>query len=183
MPEINSNPIQILHAEHEMMLNAVKTAGEVQKIKDNKQYRWLIHDVILFFRNYSEIFHYPKEEQILFPVIKSRSKEINDKFLYELGDNHDDFKALMAEIENFFESHDYPMLRKSIENYLSDLTRHIGREEKEILHISANLLDDTEIQDINEEFLLLDGKLGEKEKENLEKIISNINSQLSKSGK
>lgn len=174
------NPIQILHDEHMILLEAVATAKEVQKIPDNKQYRWLIHDLILFFRNYTEIYHHPKEEHVLYPILKDRAEKMNDRFLYELSDNHDDFKALIADIENYYAGRDYRMLRKTIDTYLLELAEHIEKEEREILHISANLLTKIEVENVNEKFKILDDKLGENEKNKLEKIIQNIRLQLSK---
>ncbi len=173
-----NNPIHILHKEHMFLLEAVATTKEVQKIQDNKQYRWLIHDLILFFRNFTELYHHPKEERVLYPILKNRAEKMNDRFIYELCDNHDDFKALIADIENYFESRDYRMLRKTMDTYLMELAEHIEKEEREILHISANLLLKVEIEKINEEFNALDEKLGNDEKNKLEKIIKNINSQL-----
>lgn len=177
------NPIQILRNEHEFLLKAVTTAREVQKISDDKQYRWLIHDLILFFRNYTEVYHHPKEEHILYPMIKNRAEKMNDRFLYELCDNHDDFKAMMADIENYFVSRDYQSLRKTIDTYLLELSEHIEKEEREILHISAHLLTKEEVEKANEDFKTLDDKLGENEKNKLEKIVGNINLQLSKTFK
>lgn len=174
------NPVQVLHEEHMTLLEAITTAKEVQRIQDNKQYRWLIHDLILFFRNYTEIYHHPKEEQILYPILKNRAEKMNDRFMYELCDNHDDFKAMIADIENYFESRDYRMLRKTIDTYLLELAEHIEKEEREILHISANLLSKMELENVNDDFKILDGKLGENEKNKLEKIIQNINLQLAR---
>lgn len=173
-------PVEILHREHMVLLEAVNTTRDVQKIQDNKQYRWLLHDLILLFRNYTEIYHHPKEEQILYPVIINRAEKTNDRFMYELCDNHDDFKAMMADIENYFDSRDYRMLRKTVDTYLNELTEHIEKEEREIIYISDKLLTLAEIEKINEEFKNLDDKLGENEKEKLEAIIQNINSQLKK---
>ncbi len=175
-----NNPIQILHEEHLVLLEAVETTKQVQKIQDNKQYRWLIHDLILFFRNFTEIFHHSKEEQILYPVIKNRAEKMSDRFLYEICDNHEDFKAMIAEIENHFENRDYRMLRKTMDTYLKELVEHIEKEEGEILQISAKLLLKNEIEKINEEFKMLDEKLGDDEKNKLTRIILNVNSQLSK---
>lgn len=172
------NPVKILHQEHKVILDALVTAAEVQKIQDNKKYRVLIHDLILFFRNYTEIFHHPKEEQILYPVLKNRAERINDRLMYEICDNHDDFKAMIADIENYFSNHDYALLRATFNTYLSEMAEHIKLEEKEILHISSGLLHEDEVKMINVEFKILDEKLGENEKASLEKIIPRINSQL-----
>ena len=174
------NPVQILHNEHKVLLEAVETTKEVQRIKEDKQYRILIHDLILFFRNFSEIYHHPKEEHIFYPLIKNRVENINDYFIYELGDNHNDFRAMISEMENYFENCDYPLLRNIMDTYLAELKEHIEKEEKEVLYVSANLLRKNEIEKVCEEFKTLDEKLGKNEKSKLERIIQNINQQLSK---
>lgn len=175
-----NHPVQTLHEEHRILLDAVATTRKVQKIQDDKQYRWLIHDLILFFRNFTEIYHHPKEEQILYPVIKNRSEKMNEKYFYEICDNHEDFKSLIAEIENHFSNREYFLLRKTMDTYLKELTEHIEKEENEILHISEKLLLKNEIEKINEEFKMLDEKLGDNEKNKLITIIQNTNSHLEK---
>ncbi|HEX7413934.1 MAG TPA: hypothetical protein VF411_12650, partial [Bacteroidia bacterium] len=88
------NPIELLQKEHEIMLQAVATGKEIQKVTEEKLYFSLVHDYIIFIRNFTEIYHYPKEENVLFPMLRNRSEKMNAEFIYEICDNHEDFKSL-----------------------------------------------------------------------------------------
>lgn len=157
------NPIKQLQEEHQLLLQAIKAAGQIQNIKDDKAYHSRMNDVILFFRNFSEIYHHPKEEQIFYPALKNKSAQMSDEFLFEICDNHADFKSLMAEIENFYVLYDYRQLRNTFANYLEVLAAHIKRENKIILSVADQMLSDAEKKKISEEFDRLDERFGDKE--------------------
>ncbi len=155
--------INILLDEHKMLLKAVETTKKIQKIKDDDKYYIALHDMILFFRNFSEIYHHPKEESVLYPALRNRSGEMSAEFLNEICDNHEDFKSAMAEIENAYLSYDYFRLRTSVEKYLSGLEVHIKKENKIILSVASKLLSKDELNEIAIRFLSIDKKNGEKE--------------------
>ncbi len=157
------NPIKILQEEHKLLLQAVETGKEIQKISDNIVYRDLMHDFIIFIRNYTEIYHHPKEENVLYPLLQNRSKAMSSEFIHEICDNHEDFKSLIAEIENHYVMFDYKQLRKSIAAYFDLLSEHIKRENKIILSAASEILTINEKENIYNQFETIDKKNGEKE--------------------
>ncbi len=152
-----------MQEEHNLLLHAVETAKHVNDLKDNEYYYELMHDLIIFFRNYTEIYHHPKEENILYPVLRSRSENMSATFIHEICDNHEDFKALVAEIENHYVLRNYAFLRITMKKYLDELTEHIHTENQVILSVAKQLLSKEESAMIYDEFMKVDEKFGEKQ--------------------
>lgn len=157
------DPIKLLLDEHKLIMQAVEIGKDIQKVKEEKAYYQLLHNFILFIRNYTEIYHYPKEENILFPLLRNRSKNMTPEFIHEISDNHEDFKALIAEIENHYVNYDFRQLRLTMANYLKELSEHIIRENKTILNVASTLLNAEEQEALYSKFVALDEKYGEKE--------------------
>lgn len=157
------NPIKILKEEHNLLLHAIETGKHIQDLKDNEYYYELMHDLIIFFRNFTEIYHYPKEENILYPILRSRSEKMSPEFIHEICDNHDDFKAMVAEIENHYLLHNYLSLRITMKKYLEELADHIRTENHVIFSVAGQLLSEKECEEIYDEFMDVDKKYGEKQ--------------------
>ncbi|MCC6371036.1 MAG: hemerythrin domain-containing protein [Bacteroidia bacterium] len=158
------NPIRTLQDEHQLLIYAITLGTDIQKVKNDERYRILIRDFILFIRNFTEIYHFPKEETIFYPMLRNRSKNMGEDFMHEIYDNHEDFKALVAEIENYYAAYDYFNLRQSIGKYLNEMFDHLNRENRIILNNASALFNESELNSIYKEFCLLDEKFGEKEK-------------------
>ena len=67
--------VNILLEEHRLLMQAVKTAREIQKIHDDDLYYRQLHGIILFLRNFTEIYHHPKEEQPLNPLLFATDRQ------------------------------------------------------------------------------------------------------------
>lgn len=171
------DPIRILQDEHTFLLEAIDTGRALQKTIDNKVYYNLMHDFIIFIRNFTEIYHYPKEENILYPLLQNRSAAMTEEFIHEISDNHEDFKSMIADIENHYMMHDYIQLRKTMNNYFEVLVEHIKRENKIILSVADKILSITEKKNIYNQFEKTDKKNGEKEE--LKKELYKIKELLS----
>lgn len=155
--------IHILLDEHKLLMKAIETTRQIQKVEDNKFYHKSMNDMILFFRNFSETYHHPKEENILYPALQSRSANLSPEFIHEICDNHEDFKWLMAAIENAFVIHDYKLLRDLASQYIAYMEEHIKKENKIILSVAKELLDEKEMESISKAFVSHDEKSGDKE--------------------
>ena len=170
------NPIKLLQDEHKLILQAVEIGKSIQNVKEDKVYYKLIHDFILFIRNYTEVYHYPKEENIFYPLLRNRSEGLNGEFIFEISDNHEDFKALVAEIENHYVNYDYRQLRLTMKKYLKELADHINRENKTILNIASTLFTEKELEILYNKFIELDEKHGDKDE--LRKQVYKIGEQV-----
>jgi hemerythrin-like domain-containing protein len=157
-----NDPVEILQQEHQLLLQAARVTKEIQKTEDDLSYRELIRDMILFLRNFTESYHHPKEEYHLYPLLQNRSAGMSREFIHEVCDNHEDFKALMAEIENNYVLCNYSLLRQSMDKYVDLLTEHIKREDRLILSVAGSLLSKSELEGVYREFMELDEKQGEK---------------------
>ena len=138
--------INILSEEHKLLLKAVEITKGIQKIEDNDIYYSKIRDIILFFRNFSEIYHHPKEENILYPLLRNRSVNMSPEFIREICDTHEDFKSMMAEIESNYLAYDYHLLRNAIDQYIDGIQEHIQQENKIILSVADKLLNEKELE-------------------------------------
>ena len=171
------NPIKILQEEHNILLSALKMGLSIQKIEDEEEYRHLVNDFILFIRNYSEIYHFPKEEHFLYPLLKDRSKGMDAEFLHEICDNHEDFKALVAEMENHFANYDHKSLRTTMVKYLTEMFDHMNQENRVILNTAGSLLSEREMDQLFTDFIHHDEKNGDKK--HLEEDFYKISIELS----
>ncbi len=155
-------PAALLRYEHDILMGAVEKTKAIQAISEQELYRNTLQDVILFFRNFTETYHHPKEEDFLYPVLRNRSENMSNAFLKEIYDNHEDFKSLMAEIENNFVTYNFVLLRNSFDNYLKLMKEHIMRENAIVLSVADSLLSKDEQAEISAQFRQLDEKNGEK---------------------
>lgn len=170
------NPLGTLENEHEILFKAIETGKGIQKISDDSCYHELMHDYIICIRNYTELIHYPKEEQVLYPLLRDRTKNMSAEFMHEICDNHEDFKSMLAEVENLFTVHDHARLRKVMNDYLDELAEHLHRENVIILSAARTLLSETEKKEINQAFSDLDAK--NRDKANLQKCLSDLAARL-----
>jgi hemerythrin-like domain-containing protein len=156
------NPIKLLHDEHQLLLSAVNLGMELQKVNDNETYRTLVRDYLLFIRNYTELFHYPKEEDFLYPLLKNRSEKMDEDFMHEICDEHEDFRYFIAEIEIHYANCDYTRLKATMKNYLNEMFNHINRENKIILGVASKLLSKKELEKLYFDFIEFDQHQGDK---------------------
>lgn len=157
------DPVRILLEEHTLLLKAIETGRDIQEVSDDTTYSNLMNDFIIFIRNYTEIYHHPKEESILYPLLQNRSSAMSAEFIFEICDNHEDFKSMIASIENHFVACDYKQLRKDMFNYFKLLTDHIQRENIIILSVASDILTIEEKENIYNLFETIDKTNGEKE--------------------
>lgn len=155
--------INVLLEEHKLLLQAVETTRIIQKVLDNEIYYTQIRGMILFFRNFTEIYHHPKEDDILYPLLRNRSQVISPEFLYEVCDNHDDFKNMIGDIEDSYLFYHYDELRNATDIYINALEKHIRKEDGIVLSVAHTLLDEKELETVLQEFQDHDDRYGYKD--------------------
>ena len=169
------NPITTLLEEHATLSKAISIARKVQKVNDEITYRELMHNLIIFFRNFTEFHHHPKEEDILYPLLRNRTENMTEEFVHEICDNHEDFKVAIAEMETHYVNYNTVMLRKIMDNYLDCYEKHILEENKVVLEVASGLISDDEKTMINNEFLMLEKNKRLNSKEELNDLLQKIN--------
>jgi hemerythrin-like domain-containing protein len=154
------NPVYILQEEHQLLTGAIEKARQIQNIQDNDLYHTLMHDVILFFRNFNEICHFPKEDKILFPLLQGRTQKITPVFVDEMCNNHEDLEQFISEIVDAHVLYDYRTVRLAMHKYLQELEEQIETEERELLSIADALLSIEESETAYYEFEKHDARHG-----------------------
>ena len=154
------DPIKVLQAEHHALRSALHTASQIQAIKDDDLYRTRVHDIILFFREFTERYHYPKEDGILYPVLRD---VVGAEVISDMYDSHEDMEQLLADIIDAHVNYDHALLRSSMDMYINKLRSQIDREDKELLEEAGRSLSPAQASKIYQEFIDLDKKDGLKE--------------------
>ena len=155
-----NNPVSILREEHELLFNAIEKARQVQNIQDNDVYHTMMHDIILFFRNFNELCHFPKEDKILFPRLEGRTQKITAGFVNDMYNSHEDLEQFISEIVDAHVLYDYRTVRLAMDKYIIELADQLETEEREILAIADALLSNEESQEIMTEFVRHDARHG-----------------------
>lgn len=166
-----NNPVNILREEHELLMDAIKKARQVQTIHDNDLYHTLMHDIILFFRNFNEICHFPKEDRILYPLLQGRTEKINGTFVDDLCNRHEDLEQFISEIVDAHVLYDHRTVRLAMDKYLDEQAELIEAEERDILSIADALLSVPESNEVYHAFVQNDARHG---------VISTIKNSYSK---
>lgn len=155
-----NNPVNILQEEHQLLSHAIDTARQIQGIKDNDLYHTLMHDVILFFSNFNEMCHHPKEDKILYPLLENRTEKLTTSFINEICNSHEDLEQFISEIVDAHVLYDHRTVRLAMNKYLDELSMQIENEEREILTIADALLNTKETEQAYHEFARLDARHG-----------------------
>ena len=158
-----NNPIRILQDEHELLLSAISTGKQIQEIRNNEQYHNKVHDIILFFRNFTELYHHPKEDQILYPLLEGRDRRVSPQIIHELCNEHEDLEQLLADIIDAHVAYEYANLRAALSKYLQQLSMQIETENDTVLSMASQLLSNEESGHLYEEFIALDRRDGTKD--------------------
>lgn len=120
--------IEILLDEHKIIFDAIEATKYIQEIKDIKEYREEIFPFITFFIKFTDIYHHPKEENILYPLLLKREKTIDKTIIRMISGNHSELDEIIYTAKAAYINNENSKLKKSIQLYLKLLYRHIWRE-------------------------------------------------------
>jgi hemerythrin-like domain-containing protein len=170
---------EILLDEHKTLFDAIEATKKVQKVKDVELYRKLIINFISFFKDFTEIYHHPKEETILYKRILKHAKNIDNKILNEISGNHDELDELIILVEQYFIENENNKLKKAVDKYINLLFKHIWKENIILIKNLSYLLDEKELKSVAKSFIKLDEKYGKKKKlqNDITKLIKKISSK------
>ncbi len=167
--------VELLYEEHELIMDAISIAKELHvKIETPKLYEQQVFDLISFFREYADKYHHYKEEEILFPEMIKANELLESGVVKEMLDNHEDFRALIAEIETLTKDKKYSSAQNKLEEYVEALTDHIAVENEEVFEIATTLFNEKQLENIYFRFKDIDNELGEGNKEVLREQLKRI---------
>lgn len=169
------NPIDLLYKEHEVITEATSIAKDLRNIIDKPQlYEQAIFELIAFFREYGDNYHHHKEEEILFPEMLIANELLKQGVVLEMFENHETFRELIREIEQFTKDKNYISAQNKLEQYVNLLIDHIAVENEEVFEIAKTLFSDSELEKIYFRFKDIDNELGENNKNNLRERLNRI---------
>ena len=152
------NPIEVLQNEHNLLKHAISTTQKLQDIKDPDQYRFLMEKSVLFFRNFTELYHHPKEEVMMHYVINSGRSMMSRDQLEQLVRHNEDIDLLIADVIDALYGYNERQLRHLVAQYTEELGRQIEEEEKVLNNEGHPYFTELESEMIYNEFLHYNSK-------------------------
>ena len=152
------NLVEVLQNEHLLLRHAVATTEKVQKIQDNDLYHTKIHPLLLFFKNFTDLYHHPKEDMVLNQVQSNQKMQLDPSILNTIASNREDLDQMLAEIIDAYMAYEVPQLRAMVGKYTKELTEQMDQEDNIILKNAFCLLTEHESDQMYRSFMQLDGK-------------------------
>ncbi len=170
---MENNPIDIMYAEHEIIMKAEDVIARNEGLwkNDVEAYTSLVTQLIEFFREYADGYHHHKEELVLFPAINEHPDFVLQELIDEFNEHHVSFREYTQEIEEALSEGNYEKSYAELMAYTSDLLDHIAAENDELFVLAETLLSENELETIFFKFKDIDMELGEERKLEFEKSI------------
>ncbi|NUM31744.1 MAG: hemerythrin domain-containing protein [Bacteroidetes bacterium] len=173
------NPVTLLVQEHNIIKEAVNIAKKLRiKLGDTEHYESIARQLIDFFRNYADTYHHQKEELILFPEMVKANEMLEQGIVFEMFENHSDFRDTIANIISLLDNKNYEKAQDKLEQYCEALLDHIAVEDDEVFEIANSLFDDNELEKIYFRFIDSDSDLGQQRKEELKNNLEALSKNL-----
>lgn len=173
---MSNNPIQVLMDEHDVIqqLENVIKEMKLQIASNSVGYKENLLKVLDFLKNYSDGYHHFKEEEVLFPAMSEHPDFRLQPILDEMLEHHESFREYASSIRENAESGNYEEAHKILEKYFSELQDHIAVENDELFSMAEHLFDPSELENIYFKFADIDRELGEKRKQDFEKMLREL---------
>lgn len=143
--------IEQLRSEHMTILRRI---DEIEKALEADELRLTdayIGEVLDFIWHYVERNHHAKEERALFA--RMQDNPVLQSFAQVLHEEHEQGAALVLAIERAAdEDRDAAILRRHLLSYVAFLRDHIARENEMIFPAIENALEESVLQEIEDEF-------------------------------
>jgi hemerythrin-like domain-containing protein len=175
-----NNPLEILYGEHEIIKSALgitKTLKELS-IKKTEEYEDTVRRLLVFFRGFADEYHHFKEEQILFPEMARKNELLAEGIIKEMNDNHEDFRKMLSNIEEFLNIKNYSSAQAELEKYTELLLDHIAVENEEVFQVADSLFNSDELEKIGFRFQDIDRDFGNTRKISFVEIVEMIGEDL-----
>lgn len=169
---MENNASQMLIKEHKIIKGVEELIYAMDLLweKDSEKYRTNVLKLLHFFKEYSDRFHHYKEEKVLFPEMRNHPDFLLNDIIDELEEHHRMFREYTQEIRVLIEDAQYVKVQGLLKIYINDLLDHIAVEDDELFSMAENLFSVTQYENIFYRFKDIDRELGEKLKEELEKL-------------
>jgi hemerythrin-like domain-containing protein len=162
VPEGNrmAEPLSALYAEHRSIAAVlwamdalVRQARKDGARVDPKMFRAMLYYLDVF----PEREHHPKEESILFPYIRRRSRD-GDAILDELRREHETGAAAIRELEQAFVRYEeggqreFASFARAVERFVGSYREHMRKEEQTVMPLARRVLSPRDWEEIEAAF-------------------------------
>ncbi len=177
---MESNTSKMLLNEHEIIKTVEGTIYAMDLLweKDPEKYQSLVARMLYFFKEYSDRFHHYKEENVLFPEMRSHPNFTLHEIIDELEEHHKMFREYTREIKEAIENRQFEKAHGILKKYINDLLDHIAVEDDELFSMAENLFSESHYEKLFYQFKDIDLELGEAFKKELEKIPQELRDSL-----
>jgi len=168
---MQSDAIQMLVDEHEVILKAIEQVTTILESEDLSIQADSLSWFVKFFREYGDLYHHHKEEDILFSLIEQKDSMMADGIINSLTEHHEMFREDLHHTQDAISDGDWTAVRNILNRYLSNLKDHISAENDEFFISVDQVLNDAEKEALYFSFLDKDRELDENRKKEFEKRI------------
>lgn len=177
---MENNPAEMLMNEHDIIKRVEAVIHSMDKLweKDPEKYKAMVTRMLYFFKEYSDKFHHYKEEEVLFPEMRNHPDFVLDEIIEELEEHHVMFREYAKDIRESIENDEPEKAHKILKKYISNLLDHIAIEDDELFSMAQSLFTEEQFEKLYFRFKDIDLELGEKFKEDLEKIPDELENSL-----
>ncbi len=152
------SPIVVLQSEHKLLRQVIATTQRLQQVADDEVYHAGMQQILSFFRNFTELYHHPKEELIHNYLVASSRLSVSSEQMETIGYGREDLDQLMADMVDAHMFYDVASLRRLTGRYIAELSLQMENEELLVLKEAETLLTHDESEMIAREFLLQDNR-------------------------
>ncbi|WP_082584152.1 hemerythrin domain-containing protein [Noviherbaspirillum sp. Root189] len=166
----------LLNAVIQAMVHIVRAIDKGGKAPDLKVFRAML----FYIREYPEKMHHPKEDYLLFPLVRKRTHEV-DQAIAELEAQHTLGDRLVLQLEHALARYElegkpaFEPFYLMVEQYAGFYSAHMRLEEDKILTTAMEVLTDEDWKKLDAAFTNHEDPLiGSQYKESMEKLFSLI---------
>lgn len=153
-----NNPVEVLLKEHSVILSFINDQeARIKSEEDPEKKSKLVVGAVNFLRDYGDLFHHNKEEEILFKRLESHPEFHIPDMLDELEDHHERFREYASDILLFISESNITKAVEILEQYFEELSDHIAIENDELFILTESLLSQDELEKLY--FLFVDSDM------------------------
>jgi hemerythrin-like domain-containing protein len=171
---MHSKAMRLLYDEHDFILKGIRKTLSILEQNDICNNRIQLLWLLSFFKEYGDLYHHKKEENVLFHVISNKDEMLGQGIVQEFNEHHENFRELLGSARNAMETSDGANAKKHLKQYLSDLQDHIAAENDELFVSAEQLLNEVEKEKMYFRFLDKDNELGDARKKEWEQQIEKL---------
>lgn len=119
---------KILAEEHTVLFNAIEAAEKLHSIESVELCKNEIAQFVSLFDVFTNEFHHPKEEEVLYPLLLKKKDIINKRILNEITKDHHALHDALDAVKMKLKSPKNKGLEGEFSKYLKLLYKHIWRE-------------------------------------------------------